>query len=207
MRKFLTGFGFFVLLPVSAVAQNCPVEDDDLHDIADRARVMASIAEAAVEDSVIYRRYFGPPGDQDLAQLSSTYAAISSHLLIGIVNYECNSPATSCDQGDFAYVFNDEPYTLYICPDFFSLPQHTDIPVPPATIDDRWGGQEGTIIHEMSHFENVASTVDKHKGRKIYGRSECEQLAEDVPGSTLKIADCVQYFAEDVTAPILLDGL
>jgi len=167
---------------------------------------MAQTAASSVSDVEIFEKYFGTYSTQNAAKLQDLYSSIASHLLIGTVSYECMSPSTECDPGDFAYVFRNEPYTLYICSDFFTLPAHTDVPSPPLKIDDMWGGQEGTFIHEMSHFENVSGTVDEHKGRKIYGRSQCEALAATEPGSTIDIADCVQYFAEDVTPPILLEG-
>ena len=55
-----------------------------------------------------------------------------------------------------------------------------------------YGSREGTLIHEMSHFNVVADTEDW-----CYGRSTCSAKARGNPTAALGNADSVQYFAED----------
>lgn len=201
---FLVLILFHHMTITNAAANLCPISESKLLDLANRARVMASTAEASISDSAEYRQYFGQPSAAGMTRLKEIYGAISSHLLIGTVSFKCGSDAPKCLPGRTAYVDPNVPYNIHLCDAFFTMPQHSDIPVPPAVVDDTWGGQEGTIIHEMSHFENVGSTDDRHNGKPIYGRSKCESLAQTSAESTLNIADCVQYYAESVTSPLVL---
>jgi peptidyl-Lys metalloendopeptidase len=90
----------------------------------------------------------------------------------------------SCtDTGTYAYVYPTQPYKIYVCGAFWSAP---------ATGTD---SKAGTLVHEMSHFNVVASTDDW-----AYGQSACRSLASSNPTRALDNADSHEYFAENTPA-------
>lgn len=52
--------------------------------------------------------------------------------------------------------------------------------------------QAGTLIHESSHFDNIAGTDDV-----VYGEPGCKQLALKDPDTALTNADSHEFFAEN----------
>jgi len=86
----------------------------------------------------------------------------------------------SCTDDYYAYVYPDEPYTVYLCNAFWDAPQTgTD-------------SKAGTLVHETSHFTVTAGT-DDHE----YGQSACKSLAKSSPTQALDNADSHEYFAEN----------
>lgn len=87
----------------------------------------------------------------------------------------------SCnDSGTYAYVYANQPYKIYLCGAFWSAPM---------TGTDSKGG---TLVHEMSHFNVVASTDDW-----AYGQTAAANLAKKNPTKALDNADSHEYFAEN----------
>jgi peptidyl-Lys metalloendopeptidase len=87
----------------------------------------------------------------------------------------------SCtDSGTYAYVYPTQPYKFYLCGAFWSAPM---------TGTDSKGG---TLVHEMSHFNVVASTDDW-----AYGQTNAAALAKSNPTKALDNADSHEYFAEN----------
>ncbi|MDT8998614.1 M35 family metallo-endopeptidase [Paucibacter sp. APW11] len=94
-----------------------------------------------------------------------------------------NKPLTldcSCKQSYYAYVYPTQPYKIYVCNAFWSAP---------ATGTD---SKAGTLVHEMTHFNVVASTDDW-----AYGQSAAKSLAISNPAKALDNADSHEYFAEN----------
>ena len=83
----------------------------------------------------------------------------------------------------YAYVYPTQPYKIYLCGAFWSAP---------LTGTDSKGG---TLIHEMSHFNVVASTDDW-----AYGQTNARALAISDPTKALDNADSHEYFAENTPA-------
>ena len=80
----------------------------------------------------------------------------------------------------YAYVYANQPYTIYLCGVFWSAPMTgTD-------------SKAGTLIHEMSHFNVVASTDDW-----AYGQTAAKNLASTDPVKAIDNADSHEYFAEN----------
>jgi peptidyl-Lys metalloendopeptidase len=50
----------------------------------------------------------------------------------------------------------------------------------------------GTLVHETSHFDKIASTEDTE-----YGQSDCKKLAKKSPKEAINNADSHEYFAEN----------
>ena len=90
---------------------------------------------------------------------------------------KCKKPST------YAYVYSNQPYKIYLCGAFWKAPL--------AGTDSRGG----TLIHEMSHFNVVASTNDW-----AYGQNAAASLAVSDPGKALDNADSHEYFAENTPA-------
>ena len=90
-----------------------------------------------------------------------------------------------------AYVYSDDPYRIYLCPEFFAMPVLASM-IPGSDSYDT-GTREGTIIHEISHFEVVASTEDE-----CYTRIICMDMARTGPLLAINNADSYQYYSEDV---------
>jgi peptidyl-Lys metalloendopeptidase len=87
----------------------------------------------------------------------------------------------SCkDSGTYAYVYPTQPYKIYVCGAFWSAPM---------TGTDSKGG---TLVHEMMHFNVVASTDDW-----AYGQSAALSLAQSNPKKALDNSDNHEYFAEN----------
>ncbi|KAF7331246.1 Peptidyl-Lys metalloendopeptidase [Mycena kentingensis (nom. inval.)] len=90
--------------------------------------------------------------------------------------YDC-----SCTDSDtFAFVFPDDPSTIYLCGVFWQVAN---------TGTDSRGG---TLIHESSHFTVTAGTDDH-----AYGQSAAKALAVSNPTQALDNADSHEYFAEN----------
>lgn len=87
----------------------------------------------------------------------------------------------SCkDTGTYAYVYPTQPYKIYVCGAFWSAPM---------TGTDSKGG---TLVHEMMHFNVIASTDDW-----AYGQSAAQSLASSDPTKALDNSDNHEYFAEN----------
>lgn len=84
-----------------------------------------------------------------------------------------------CTTGSFAWVVKSDPYKIHLCNAFWTAGvMGTD-------------SQAGTLVHETSHFNVVASTDDY-----AYGQTACMNLASTNPGQAIDNADSYEYFAE-----------
>jgi peptidyl-Lys metalloendopeptidase len=83
----------------------------------------------------------------------------------------------------YAYVYPTQPYKIYVCGAFWKAP---------LTGTD---SKAGTLVHEMSHFNVVASTDDW-----AYGQTAARSLAISDPAKALDNADSHEYFAENTPA-------
>jgi peptidyl-Lys metalloendopeptidase len=127
-----------------------------------------------------YTTWFG-------AYTSSRYATVKQHF----VNIDTKMDQTnnaiiidcSCHDSYYAYVYPTQPYRIYVCNAFWSAPT--------AGTDSKGG----TLIHEMSHFNVVASTDDW-----VYGQSGAKSLAISNPTRAIDNADSHEYFAENTPA-------
>lgn len=52
--------------------------------------------------------------------------------------------------------------------------------------------QAGTLIHESTHWKNIANTIDY-----AYGKNECKALAVSFPELAIFNADSYAFFAEN----------
>jgi len=157
------------------------------------AKALALSAAVNVTDSDEYRRWFGKYTVASAERVRANFKSIFTAIRSGRVTVACD-PVTpdGCENGTYAWVYNDEPYLLHLCPPFFTLPTMAEL--NPDNEDSENGTREGTIIHEISHFRRVAGTDDN-----CYSRDECAELADNDVSAVLENADSYQYFAEDIS--------
>jgi len=123
-----------------------------------------------------YTTWFGAYSSTRLKTARSHFTAINSQLANKSIVVDCGCT----DSGTYAYVYRTQPYKIYVCGAFWGAPNTgTD-------------SKAGTLIHEMSHFNVVASTEDH-----AYGQSAAKSLARSNPTKALDNADNHEYFAEN----------
>ena len=174
--------------------RNCTTaEEQTLHQSLDRAKELTLKAAASVGDTRDYARWFGPYSEVNAERVRARMKAIVAAIRRGGVTASCEQvEPDGCATGEYAYVYSNRPYHMYICPQFFDLPSLEAL--RPGSRRSDFGTREGTIVHEISHFETVAGTEDH-----CYSRSECSLMAWQDPDLAIENADSFQYFTEDVT--------
>ena len=125
-----------------------------------------------------YTKWFGAVDSGRVATIKAHYAAIKDALNNKPVTVDCG-----CKKTYYAYVYPTQPYTIYVCKAFWTAP---------LTGTDSKGG---TLIHETSHFNVVASTDDW-----VYGQSGAASLAISNPSQAIDNADSHEYFGENTPA-------
>jgi len=120
--------------------------------------------------------WFGAYTSTRYALVRGHYAKISTALNTAAYKFDC-----SCtDSGVYAYVYPDEPYTVYLCGAFWQVP---------TTGTD---SKAGTLVHETSHFTILGGTDDY-----VYGQTDAKALAKSSPAKAVMNADNHEYFAEN----------
>jgi peptidyl-Lys metalloendopeptidase len=125
-----------------------------------------------------YTTWFGVYNSSRYSTVTSHFSAISNAMDTAPVKFDCG-----CKKRYYAYVYPTQPYTIYLCSVYWQAP---------ATGTD---SKAGTLIHEMSHFNVVASTDDY-----VYGQSGAKSLAISNPAQAVDNADNHEYFAENTPA-------
>jgi peptidyl-Lys metalloendopeptidase len=97
-------------------------------------------------------------------------------------NYPVDCAGSSCTANTYAYVYpTDGTHTIYVCAVFWKV----------TTANCVMDSQPGTLIHEMSHFNNVAGTNDV-----TYGITNCKNLAKSNPGAATTNADNYCFYTD-----------
>ena len=125
-----------------------------------------------------YMEWFGAFTTTRYNTVTNHFAAISNAMTNAGITFDCG-----CKQNYYAYVYSNQPYTIYLCKVFWTAP---------ATGTD---SKAGTLIHEMSHFDVVAGTDDV-----VYGQTAARNLASSDPNLAVTNADSHEYFAENSPA-------
>lgn len=174
--------------------QGCNAEETKIIDDAfDTAKDLTLKAAVAVGNTTDYQRWFGSYSQQNAERVRASLKSVVTALRGGAVTAQCDTVADDgCRAGEYAWVYANEPYLMYLCPSFFNLPPLTALRPGDRRSDN--GTREGTIVHEISHFMHVAATEDH-----CYSRTECTRMASDDPQRAIDNADSYQYFTEDVT--------
>ena len=123
-----------------------------------------------------YITWFGIYDTLRYSTVDNHFGKISSAMDTAAVTFDCG-----CKKKNYyAYVYPTRPYVIYLCGVFWKAPL--------AGTDS----QGGTLIHEMSHFNTVASTDDH-----VYGQAGAMNLAITNPDHAIDNADNHEYFAEN----------
>lgn len=126
-----------------------------------------------------YTTWFGTFSNAGWNTAHSHFTAEQSAFTTQALTLDCKCKKPNV----YAYVYPTQPYKIYLCGVFWKAP---------LTGTDSQGG---TLIHEMSHFNVVASTDDW-----AYGQSAAKALAISDPAKALDNADSHEYFAENTPA-------
>ena len=150
-----------------------------------------------------YERWFGTLGK---FKIEANFDTIHEALTTQNISFNCNCAAfrtvdtpvdTDVDEGIeenvtiindrdvYAYVYPRTPYGIHICNDFWGLGL------------TGFNTQAGTVIHEVSHFKKVTSTVDEIDGIEIYDIDAAKALASSSSAKAITVAENHQFFAED----------
>ena len=125
-----------------------------------------------------YTTWFGVYNSSRYNTTTSHFNAITNAMDTAAVTFDCG-----CKKPYYAYVYANRPYKIYLCKVFWTAPMTgTD-------------SKAGTLIHEMSHFYVVASTLDY-----VYGQTGAKSLAVTDPDKAVNNADNHEYFAENTPA-------
>jgi peptidyl-Lys metalloendopeptidase len=131
-----------------------------------------------------FNKWFGPGTRSSWNTILNNFTKIQDAFATKQINYDCSTCPAGPNASAYAYVFANQPYTIYLCNAFW--------PAPALGTDSK----AGTLIHEMSHFTVVAGTGDF-----AYGQTNAAALAISNPGNAIRNADSHEYFAENT--PVL----
>lgn len=134
---------------------------------------------AAGKKAARYTTWFGTYDASRYTTVKNHFNAIKDGFYNKSIKVNC-----ACNDSSYAYVYPDQPYTIYVCKAFW--------PAPVKGTDSK----SGTLVHELSHFNVVAMTRDH-----AYGQSAAKSLAISNPAKAIANADSHEYFAENT--PIL----
>lgn len=122
-----------------------------------------------------YTTWFGTYDSGRYTTVRNHFSALSSAMDTAPVTIDCG-----CKKTYYAYVYPNQPYKIFVCKAFWAAPMTgTD-------------SKAGTLIHEMSHFNVVASTDDW-----AYGQTAAQSLAISNPTNAIDNADSHEYFSEN----------
>ena len=150
-------------------------------------------AAALVGDTPEYAVWFGRFSKGNAEHVRATLKAIGAALRSDRLKAVCpRIGEEDCTVSTYANVWPDSPYVVNLCPAFFRMPSMIGVVRTSSAFDS--GTREGTIIHEVSHFEVVGGTDDN-----CYGREVCSEMARTDVSAAIDNADSYQYYAEDIT--------
>jgi peptidyl-Lys metalloendopeptidase len=130
---------------------------------------------ASSQPTLRYTTWFGTYLNTRYSTVTSHFSALNTTLSTASMTFDCG-----CKKKYYAYVYPTQPYTVYLCSVFWTAP---------ATGTD---SKAGTLVHETSHFNVVASTDDW-----AYGQTNAKNLAISDPAKAIDNADSHEYFAEN----------
>ena len=122
-----------------------------------------------------YKSWFGAYTSTRYGKAKTHFTKINGAVGTAAMTFDCG-----CTDDSYAYTYPAQPYAIYLCGAFWDAPL--------SGTDSR----AGTIVHETSHFNVVASTDDW-----AYGKADAKSLAASNPTEALDNADSHEYFAEN----------
>jgi hypothetical protein len=133
-----------------------------------------------------YNAWFGAYSVSRYNQVVSNFTAIDQALENETLQFNCDCTKP----GVFAFVYAHLPYSITLCPMFWSASANGE------------DSKAGTIIHELSHFTVLGGTDDH-----VYGQESARVLAISNPELVVTNAENYEYFAENApSVPINQSG-
>jgi len=122
-----------------------------------------------------YLQWFGSYNSGNYAEALDTYEKSEVLMGQGEVEFVCN-----CDEPFFAFIRRTQPFRVNLCTFYWAA--------------SRFGtdSRAGTILHEVSHFNEIGGTEDH-----AYGAALVSALARNDPSRAVNNADSIEYFAEN----------
>jgi peptidyl-Lys metalloendopeptidase len=204
MRSLVLGCLLLFLHPLLVSAQT--FENCNKSQIAyakealEGAEAIVVRAAALVGDTPEYATWFGRYSKGNAEHVRAMLKAIGAALRSDQLKAVCpRIGEEDCSVSTYANVWPDSPYVVNLCPAFFRMPSMIGVVRASSAFDS--GTREGTIIHEVSHFEVVGGTDDN-----CYGRDVCSEMARSDIAASIDNADSYQYYAEDITFAYPLPG-
>ena len=118
---------------------------NDLYRARGNAQKSFQLLQSAGYNHNLYKKLFGAGTSGRLHQVYTNFINIYNATFQN-VQFRClPNSHESCSRGSFAFVYPNSPYSINLCSRYFDLS-----PSPRAS----------TIVHELSHFVNVADTDD-----------------------------------------------
>ena len=150
--------------------------------LAEATRISAEARDALGETPVAsqpaawrYATWFGAHSSGNYGTVSDIFSTMTAALEEQTIEFACD-----CTEPYIAWVYTTIPYTIHLCPAFWTL----------SLIGE--DSQAGTVVHEMSHFVVVGGTTDH-----IYGRDGAIGLADSDAAAAVENADNYEYFSEN----------
>jgi len=133
--------------------------------------------------STNYVEWFGTYSVANWNTIQGDYLNMRPLLHSDVLIFDCSDCIGDPNYSStFAYVYPpDATHTIYFCGAFWNAP------AGPYQTDS----QAGTIVHELSHFVDVAATSDF-----AYGQTLCRNLAINNPANAVNNADSHEYMVE-----------
>jgi len=122
-----------------------------------------------------YLQWFGSYNQGNYAEALDTYEKSEDLMGSGEVEFMCD-----CNEPFFAFIRRTQPFRVNLCTFYWRAPQ--------LGTDSR----AGTILHEVSHFNEIGGTEDH-----AYGAALASALARNDPSRAVNNADSIEYFAEN----------
>ena len=141
----------------------------------DALTALTDLPESERSTSPRYLQWFGDFSPNRYATVTDIYRNAIDVFEDGSTEFICD-----CDEPFFAFVFPVDPFRVFLCEFYWRAAQ--------TGTDSR----AGTILHELSHFPEVAGTRDN-----AYGQTAVASLARSNPAASVNNADTVEYFAEN----------
>jgi peptidyl-Lys metalloendopeptidase len=153
---------------------------------------LAQVADHYLQNDIAlenYEEWFGARSDNRVRLVNEKSTAIVDFFDNVQYTFQCDN---TCERGVLAYVYpaDIENHVITICEGFFYLKEEKGV-----------YSQAGIVIHEISHFNDVAKTKDY-----AYGKSASLDLAIENPKSALSNADNWRQYAEDMDV-VLTDDI
>jgi len=142
---------------------------------AQKTMIGHGVTRIAEQQTPTYSEWFGAFTTARWTHVRDVIGRISRNT---VVVYRCDD-----EQGVYAYVYpTDTAHNIYCCSAFWTAP-----------VAGGYDTRAGTLIHELSHFNNIGSTGDY-----AYGTGAARNLASTNPDRARQNADNYEYFSESL---------